>query len=619
MINLSLSEELQMEYESILKYVDDNGHICIDDYLLKKNPGVLERIKQKIIDVYRNKEKGYSLDTFTDLQKKLEISNVRRKKLNIYNEEIKEYLIRKNNLEEEIDSLEVEIDGLYIQLENLQLSNNKLLVKDKKNNNIDNLKIIDEKYFNKKKLFEERIDSLKEKIKIRTCEIKETGEKINKRINLINNAQPFEVEYINAKKDLENYIELAYVISDAGKLYLYNSLQYKIEFLMDTNKLQSALRMIKNSSNIRKDTNKKNSIKNQRREIALYSDKLNRNDINESELKELYPLIKQFIDLQKITNNTNEKTEYLTFFRGHPNSNYLSKPSIFRDENFKKNEHLMFREIQISHAEEIKNAESILEKLTMMQHYSLPTRLLDITMGVLIATYFTIEQDKELDGEIIIYRVDKRNMKYFDSDTVEILSSLTLLTYEDKYDLLLQSVKYTLKIILSTFNASRNAYERKRNELINKFNNEFIVQKLSHEIQKNNGHILEDIDPIDLLNTYFVKPKQNNVRIVKQQGAFIINGLIDDVQSNNKNRVMEPKINNYLKNIIINLMDNEMKKKYWEFIDTNVVVKYIIPSNVKEEFEEWLRDLNIDASAIYPDLERMAVYLKAQYGTKNIK
>lgn len=72
------------------------------------------------------------------------------------------------------------------------------------------------------------------------------------------------------------------------------------------------------------------------------------------------------------------------------------------------------------------------DKLVRMQHYSLPTRLLDITSNPLISLYFACNSNNETEGEVIIFSIDKRHIKYFDSNTASCIANLARLSQDDK-------------------------------------------------------------------------------------------------------------------------------------------------------------------------------------------
>lgn len=260
--------------------------------------------------------------------------------------------------------------------------------------------------------------------------------------------------------------------------------------------------------------------------------------------------------LSKIKNDSNKKI----FYRGHANANYFLIPSIMRKKSWAENEAEMYNELIINCPESFEKCNTHLEKLVEMQHYGLPTRLLDITRNPLVALFFAAETEQNSYGEVVIISADKEQIKYPQSDTATVLSSLPLFKYKDQKEIKTQA-------------------ELSAND--GDFNDN--VPRLLHEVRLEKPAFLPQIIKDEILDSFIVYALKNNNRIIKQDGAFILCGLADNYDVLNKYKYQEKN-----KRIII-LIDK--KKKI-------------------------LNDLNrisINHSTLFPEIECVSDYIKNQY------
>jgi len=89
-----------------------------------------------------------------------------------------------------------------------------------------------------------------------------------------------------------------------------------------------------------------------------------------------------------------------TWFRGQSCYIYELTPGIFRD---KFNEAEMYDEFIRRYPDHSNSHKNIFEWLTLMQHYGLPTRLLDWSTNLLVALFFCCNEDKDKDGAVFVF------------------------------------------------------------------------------------------------------------------------------------------------------------------------------------------------------------------------
>lgn len=134
-------------------------------------------------------------------------------------------------------------------------------------------------------------------------------------------------------------------------------------------------------------------------------------------------LIGKLEAIQKYIGETQKDTTL--FFRGQSDIKWQISPSVFRNEKYIDQENHLVHELIRFCPNEFLHTTSYFEKLVKMQHYELPTRLLDISTNPLVGLYFATCQNKSTDGNLIVFPVKNSDILSFDNPLVENISKLS--------------------------------------------------------------------------------------------------------------------------------------------------------------------------------------------------
>lgn len=259
------------------------------------------------------------------------------------------------------------------------------------------------------------------------------------------------------------------------------------------------------------------------------------------------------------------------FFRGHSSYQYKLIPSLYRNKDYYDNEDLMYMDFKTQFYNELSDKKYI-EILTTMQHYNMPTRLLDTTSNPLVSLYMTVDKvlddyEDSLIGEVIIMKENKKNVKYSDSNAVTLLSSLAVLETKYKqelYEKIVESLEKNDPSIYKNCLSYKRFVAEVRNELAF-FDESFFTPEV-------------------LLAPKHVKVGMINERIIAQSGNFILFGLYDYINGNH--------------------------------VDLDTVINERIFIVNKKNILKQLELLNINDSTMYPDKDHTSKAIKKYYRSR---
>ncbi|MHC6657376.1 FRG domain-containing protein [Aeromonas salmonicida] len=277
----------------------------------------------------------------------------------------------------------------------------------------------------------------------------------------------------------------------------------------------------------------------------------------------------------------NINTKNLLVFRGEKQDYGETAlfPCIYRH-NYIESEDRIYRESQRYNDSSFYDDSSAFDRLSRIQHYSAPTRLIDVSEDLLSAIYFSIaEKEDNSDAVVYVFEIDSSKIKYYDSDCVSVISNLAKLplrpsiTDKSKEDICASALK-RCKFFFNRHNSTKY---------------------LLHEIKEEKSYFEPLIEPEHIFSVQFVYPKLSSDRIKSQKGAFLLFGLNKDDASKSINLLINGELNPTVKSPIIKIHTIKLSGAH---------VKYM---------QNQLKNIGVKKSFIYPEIDKVSEYLATIY------
>jgi hypothetical protein len=282
---------------------------------------------------------------------------------------------------------------------------------------------------------------------------------------------------------------------------------------------------------------------------------------------------------QKLTDFIDEFAKYasstsdLKCYRGQRDARWANVAGIFRPDlkELLRNEKRAVRDLISVHPSEFAPDVTMFDRLVRMQHFGLPTRLLDVSLNALVALYFAADpgpQSAPSDGVVTAFAIPPEREKYFDSDSVSCLANLANTTEDEKKEI------YRIR--------ETRTRGLKKDARIAEFNQKEVIQRLHQFIKSEKPYFLPIINPIDLFKPYYVHPKMSNARILSQSGAFIIYGIVTP-------------------------------PKKIRFAHQIKETRFVVPESHKARIRSALENLGINESTLFPEIDKAAKRITDRY------
>ena len=263
-------------------------------------------------------------------------------------------------------------------------------------------------------------------------------------------------------------------------------------------------------------------------------------------------------------------------------------PSLYRHQEWVDSESELNEIVIAKHVDEFSNCTTAIERLIKLKHFNQPSRLLDIVKNPLMALYFACSSAKSNGTDALVAAIFSKKMipekNSRNSDTVIELASLSNNRKIKEYEY--SNEMCNSNDCQSCVKKELHSIDEKSKKCKNCSFLSFLSEQ-SHQCKKESGieSYWDDISADKLCQCIIVHPSMNNIRIIHQQGLFILCGF------NYKNKYLPP-------------------DEYYGFFDNDQChrVYFRIKKADVSSILFKLDKLGINESQVYFDLEKTIEY-----------